>query len=84
MLKLDLYHAFYFAISQAFLGSFVMLLIDFRKPVTVWRTRWIATVVLVVGDNLFGLIFLNFWDLYQHVYIFTVTLPYIFITLWCS
>ena len=35
MLKLDLYHAFYFAISQAFLGSFVMLLIDFRKPVTV-------------------------------------------------
>lgn len=84
MLKLDLYHAFYFAISQAFLGSFVMLLIDFRKPVIVWRTRWIATVVLVVGANLFGLLFLNFWDLYQHVYIFTVTLPYIFITLWCS
>lgn len=84
MLKLDLYHAFYFAISQAFLGSFVMLLIDFRKPVTTWRTRWIVTVVLVVGANLIGLLFLNFWDLYQRVYIFTVTLPYILVTLWCS
>lgn len=84
MLKLDLYHAFYFAISQAFLGSYVMLLVDFRKPVTTWRTRWIVTVVLVVGANLLGLLFLNFWDLYQRVYIFTVTLPYIFITLWCS
>ena len=81
MLKLDLYHAFYFAISQAFLGSFVMLLIDFRKPVTVWRTRWIATVVLVVGANLFGLLFLNFWETYMRVGIFTVTLPYILDTL---
>lgn len=84
MLKLDFYHTFYVAISQAFLGSFVMLLIDFRKPVAKWQTRWIVTVVLVVSANLIGLLFLNFWDIYQHVYIFTVTFPYIFITLWCS
>lgn len=84
MLKIDFYHTLYFAISQAFLGSYVMLLVDFRKPVATWRIRWIVTVVLVVGANLLGLLFLNFWDLYQRVYIFTVTLPYILITLWCS
>lgn len=33
MLKLDFYHTFYIGISQAFLGIFVLLLIDFRKPV---------------------------------------------------
>ena len=84
MLKLDIYHAFYFVISQAFLGSYVMLLVDFRKPVAKWRTRWIVTVALVLCTNLIGLLFLNFWNIYQHVYIFTVTLPYILITLWCS
>lgn len=83
-LKLDLYHAFYLAISQAFLGSFVMLLTDFRKPVNTWRNRWIVTVVLIVGVNFFALLFLNFWNLYLRVGIFTVTLPYIAVTLWCS
>lgn len=84
MLKLDLYHTFYIGISQAFLGSFVFLLIDFRKPVAKWRTRWIATAVLIVGANLIGLLFLNFWDNYYRVGFFTVTLPYILVTLWCS
>ncbi len=59
-------------------------MVDFRKPVTKWRTRWIVTVVLVVCANLVALLFLNFWDIYQRVYIFTITLPYILITLWCS
>lgn len=84
ILKLDVYHALYLVISQAFLGGFVMLLIDFRKPVTTWRKRWITAVALVVGANCLALLFLNFWNLYQRVYIFTVTLPYIVITLWCS
>ncbi len=61
-----------------------MLLVDFRKPVAKWRTRWIVTVVLIVGANLFGLLFLNFWDIYYRVGFFTVTLPYILVTLWCS
>lgn len=82
-LKLDFYHTFYIAISQAFLGSFVILLIDFRKPIAKWRTRWIVTVVLIVGVNLIGLLFLDFWDLYQRIAVFTVTLPYIFVTFWC-
>ena len=61
-----------------------MLLIDFRKPVAVWRARWIATVGLVVCANLFGLLFLNFWDTYVPVAVLTVTLPYTLATLWCS
>ena len=61
-----------------------MLLIDFRKPVATWRTRWIVTVVLVVCANLFGLLFLNFWDTYLRVGVITMTLPYILVTLWCS
>ena len=84
MLKLDFYHTLYIGISQAFLGSFVFLLIDFRKPVAKWRTRWIVTAVLIVGTNLFALLFLNFWDTYYRVGFFTVTVPYILVTLWCS
>ena len=83
-LKLDLYHTLFVGLSQVFLGSYVMLLIDFRRPVATWRARWIVTVVLVVCANLVGLLFLNFWDTYQRVGIFTVTLPYVLITLWCS
>lgn len=83
-MKLDFYHTLYIGISQAFLGSFAMLLIDFRKPVAKWRTRWIVTVVLIVGANLVGLLFLNFWNTYYRVGFFTVTLPYILVTLWCS
>ena len=83
-MKLDFYHTLYVAISQAFLGSYVMLLVDFRKPVATWRTRWIVTVVLVVCANLVGLLFLNFWDTYLRVGVITMTLPYILVTLWCS
>lgn len=83
-LKLDFYHTLYIGISQAFLGCFVFLLIDFRKPVAKWRTRWIASAVLIVGSNLIALLFLNFWDIYYRVGFFTVTLPYILVTLWCS
>ena len=84
VLNLDVYHTLFVAVSQVFLGSYVFLLVDFRKPIATWRTRWVVTVVLVVCANLIGLLFLNFWDTYQHVYIFTLTLPYIVITLWCS
>ena len=83
-MQLDLYHTLYIGISQAFLGSFVFLLVDFRKPVAKWRTRWIVAVVLIVGSNLVALLFLNFWDIYYRFGLFTVTLPYILVTLWCS
>ena len=83
-MKLDFYHTLYIGISQVFLGIFVMLLIDFRKPVSQWRTRWSVTAVLIVGSNLIGLLFLNFWEIYSRAGFFTVTLPYILVTLWCS
>ncbi|HJB98874.1 MAG TPA: GHKL domain-containing protein [Candidatus Flavonifractor merdavium] len=83
-MKLDFYHTLYIGISQVFLGIFVMLLIDFRKPVSQWRTRWIVTAVLIVGSNLIGILFLNFWEIYSRAGFFTVTLPYILVTLWCS
>ena len=84
MWNLDLYHTLFVGLSQVFLGSYVMLMIDFRRPVATWRARWVVTVVLVVGANLVGLLFLNFWETYQRVALFTVTLPYILVTLWCS
>ena len=83
-LKLDLYHTLFVGVSQIFLASYVMLLLDFRKPVAVWRTRWIVAVTMVVSVNLAALLFLNFWDTYLRAAIFTVTLLYILITLWCS
>ena len=84
MLKLDVYHTLFVGVSQIFLGSYVMLMIDFRKPVSTWRTRWLVTVALIVSANLAAILFLNFWDIYQRVGVFTVTLPYILATLWCS
>ena len=83
-MKLDLYHTLFVGVSQVFLGSYVMLMTDFRRPVAIWRARWIVTAVTVVSANLFGLLFLNFWDTYLRVGIFTVTLPYVLSTLWCS
>lgn len=83
-MKLDLYHALFVTVTQAFLGSYVMLMIDFREPKAVWRKRWIVTVVAVVCANVAGLLFLDFWETYQHVGPVTMTLPYILITVWCS
>lgn len=84
ILKLDVYHTLLIGITQAFLGSYVMLLIDFRKPVSRWRTRWIAIASVIVGSNLVGLLFFDFWEMYYRVGAFTVTLPYILVTIWCS
>lgn len=83
-MNLDFYHTLFVGVTQMFLGGYVMLMIDFRKPVATWRLRWIVTVVMVVSANLIGLLFLDFWDTYMRVGVFTVTLPYILCTLWCS
>lgn len=39
VLNLDVYHTLFVAVSQVFLGSYVFLLVDFRKPIATWRTR---------------------------------------------
>lgn len=83
---MDVYHAVYFAIFQALLGSYVMLLMDFRTPKKRWRNRWLATVITIVCANLIALLFFHYWESYQYkgMFIFSVTIPYILITVRCS
>lgn len=67
-----------------FLGGYVFMLIDFRRPVQLWRKRWVVTAVIIVGSNLVALLFFDFWKIYYRVAALTVTFPYILITLLCS
>lgn len=80
----DYANAFMVLITQGFLGTYVMLLTEFRDPVRTWKLRWLAAVVLVVGINISLILLCDFWNIYTRVGVFTVTLPYILITLWCS
>ena len=80
----DFLNALMVLISQGFLGSYVMTLIEFRRPVRVFKLKWILIIVTVVSVNVFLILFCNFWDMYLRVGVFTVTLPYILTTLWCS
>ncbi len=84
MIYNDYANAFMVLVTQGFLGTYVMLLTEFREPVRVWRLRWIAVMVLVVGINISLILFCNFWNVYTRVGILTMTLPYTLITLWCS
>ena len=52
MIYNDYANAFMVLVTQGFLGTYVMLLTEFREPVRVWRLRWIAVMVLVVGINI--------------------------------
>lgn len=83
-MELDVYHTLLIGITQMFLGSYVFMLIDFRKPVQLWQRRWIVTAVMIVGSNLVGLLFFQFWKIYYRVAAMTVTFPYILVTLLCS
>ena len=71
-------------VTQAVLGSYVMLLTEFREPQRVWMGRWIAVIVLTVAINVALILFANFWQLYTRLGVLTVTVPYILFTLWCS
>lgn len=81
---MHLYHALYVVVSQCFLGSYVMLLIDFRSPERKWRTAWISVVTLVVSANVLSLLLFDVWDLYRRFGVLTVTLPYMLITVLSS
>ena len=58
----DYANAFMVLISQGFLGTYVMLLTEFRDPVRTWKLRWLAAVILIVGINISLILFCNFWD----------------------
>ncbi len=71
-------------ITQGFLGSYVMMLTEFREPVWKWKLRWYVVLSLVVGANILLILCCDFWQIYTRVGILTVTLPYVATTLWCS
>lgn len=83
-MQVDITNTLLIAVTQIFLASYVMLLIEFRKPEKLWRSVWIISAVLVVAANLTGILFFGFWRIYYSVALITVTLPYILVTLWCS
>ena len=48
----DLLQALTLAVTQIFLGGiYVMLLVEFRQPVRIWRLRWLALVSGIVAAN---------------------------------
>ena len=51
-MNLDLYQALTLAVTQIFLGGiYVMLLMEFRQPVRIWRLRWLVLVCGIVAAN---------------------------------
>lgn len=71
-------------ITQLILGTYVMMLTEFRKPVKKWRILWFIIIILVVSANVLMILFFGAWDTYKRVGVFTMTLPYVLVTLWCS
>lgn len=71
-------------LTQIFLGSYVLMLTEFREPVRIWRSIWTAVIVSVVCINILLILFFDFLDIYKRVGILTVTLPYVLMTLLCS
>lgn len=71
-------------ITQLILGLYVMNLTDFREPVKKWRILWFAVIFLVVTVNVMMILLFDKWDTYKRVGIFTVTLPYVLMTVLCS
>ena len=80
----DLMEALTVVATQICLGTYVMLLVEFRQPERSWRLRWIAAVTLVVAANIVLILSVGYWGVYTRLGAATVTLPYVLITLWCS
>lgn len=70
-------------VTHGFLGSYVMMLTDFKEPRRVWRLRWFVGVAVVLAVNIFLRILLD-EESYVSLVVLTVTIPYLLITLWCS
>lgn len=80
----DMFKALTVLITQVFLGMYVFLLIDFKQPVAKWKRRWVILITIVVSANIFLILTFGYWTVYGKVAVFTVTLPYILLTLWVS
>ena len=83
-MTLDVFHAVTVLVVQCFLASYVLLLLDFREPRRRWRRCWAVLVCLVGLANVLAILLLDYWAPYTRLGLFTMTLPYVLITLWCS
>ena len=80
----DLSQAVTLAVTQIFLGGiYVMLLVEFRQPVRVWRLRWLALAGGIVAANVIG-VALGHFDFYARFGVLTLVTPYTLATVWCS
>lgn len=84
MVDNDIMNGFIILMTQFFLGSYVLMLTEFREPVRVWKLLWVAIVVTIVGANVIAIMFFGFWKYYTKFVVFTVTLPYTLTTILCS
>ena len=82
-MELDWYHALTVALTQIFLGGYVMLLVEFRQPVKVWRTRWL---ILAGGIVTLHVVFiaLGQFHFYARMGVVTLVVPYTLATIWCA
>ncbi len=70
-------------VSHGFLGSYVMMLTDFKEPRRVWKLRWFAGVAVVFIVNIILRSLLD-EESYVSLIVLTVTIPYLLITMLCS
>lgn len=77
------YRAITMAVTQIFLGAYMMLLVNFRQPVKVWRLRWLAMGGGLVAANM-AIILLGYFSFYSRLGELTLLVPYTLITVWCS
>ena len=69
--------------SYTFLGAYVMMFTEFREPRRVWRLRWAVTAELDIAAN--GLLCAVIGrDIWMYCAVFTLTIPIIIITVFCS
>ena len=71
-------------VTQAFLGTFVYFLIDFRTPKSRWKKRWLAVLSGTLCINGMIICLWEYEAVYLKVWPLTMTLPYVLNTLWVS
>ncbi len=79
----DLYEALTLAVTQVFLGIYVILLVEFRQPVRTWRLCWLALAGGIVAANVVW-VALGHFDFYSRFGVLTLVTPYTIATVWCS
>lgn len=79
----QIYRAIIMAVTEIFLGGYMVLLMDFRQPVKIWRTRWLVMAGGLVAANV-AVIALGYFSFYSRFGELTLVVPYTLATVWCS